>query len=119
MTLMEVLDYIHLSKITFLGWLSVTLLTVYAIPLAGKVVREKSAESVDNIFLWMWFIGELTGLLYVIFMNHWLMALNYLVNVMALSIIIYYKITSPFYSKFPEWPYDEESKPKETVKNAK
>lgn len=74
------------------GWIGGILLSVCGIPQAYKVFREKHANGMSHLNLWLWLFGELFVLIYVIFGNYSLpLLINYSLNFIVVNVIIYYK----------------------------
>ncbi len=77
-----------------LGWIGSLLLAFCAAPQAVKSAKEGSTQGVSPTFLWAWFWGEIFTLFYVVFDKFSIpLIINYFVNLIFISIIIwfYYK----------------------------
>jgi uncharacterized protein with PQ loop repeat len=75
-----------------LGWVGGILLSICAFPQVIKVSREKNADGMSHLNLWLWFFGEVFMLLYVVFQQFSLpLLLNYSLNLVFVTIMIYYK----------------------------
>lgn len=74
-----------------IGYMSGILLALCGVPLAISAVRKKRAD-IDSSFLAVWFIGEILGLVYVIYLAKGSLILNYGANTLLLLVVIYYKI---------------------------
>jgi hypothetical protein len=75
-----------------LGWLGGIFLSICAFPQVIKVSREKNADGMSHLNLWLWFFGEVFMLLYVVFQQFSLpLLLNYSLNLVFVTIMIYYK----------------------------
>ena len=80
-----------------LGWVGGLCLAVCAFPQAIKVFKEKNADGTSHVMLWLWMIGELFTLLYVIFEKFsYPLLINYSLNIVFIVVIFYYKY---FYGK--------------------
>jgi uncharacterized protein with PQ loop repeat len=75
-----------------IGWIGSALLALCGIPQALKAYKEKHANGVDWTFLAMWGIGEILTLVYVFPKWHLPLIFNYVFNIIAIGIIVYYKI---------------------------
>jgi uncharacterized protein with PQ loop repeat len=75
-----------------LGWLGGIFLSICAFPQVIKVSREKNADGMSHLNLWLWFFGEVFMLLYIVFQQFSLpLLLNYSLNLVFVTIMIYYK----------------------------
>lgn len=73
-----------------LGWISAILLAACGLPQCIKSFREKSSLGVSVMFIWMWFLGEILGLAYVLYKGDMPLILNYSFNTIFTSVILYY-----------------------------
>jgi len=74
-----------------IGWIGGTLLAVCGIPQAIKTIRDGKCE-VSHLFIWAWFLGEVLTLIYILPTGSIPLYLNYSVNVIATSIILFYRL---------------------------
>lgn len=77
-----------------LGWLGGMLLAFCGLPQALKCYRTGHAYGVDTLFAWMWMIGEILCLLYVIGWIaplSWPLIANYFLNIVLVAVILKYK----------------------------
>lgn len=72
------------------GWISSICLGICALPQAIKCYRQGHAEGIDYMFLGLWTLGEIAGIIYVIYINSLPLIVNYSFNLVLLSIIIKY-----------------------------
>jgi uncharacterized protein with PQ loop repeat len=77
--------------IDVLGWIGQLSLTICAFPQVIKSIKNGHSEGVSWGTLILWFVGEVLSCLYVIFLGKWPL-INYVLNVLAIPIIIWYKI---------------------------
>ncbi|MBT3235384.1 MAG: PQ-loop repeat-containing protein [Bdellovibrionales bacterium] len=87
-------DNIQLLFIESIGWLGAIFFAVCGIPQAYQSWKLGSSRELSALFLWAWTMGELLMTLYVI-LKHGFdgpLLLNYVGNLIALVVIIYYKI---------------------------
>ena len=75
-----------------IGWIGNVLLALCGIPQAWKCYRNGHAKGLDKMFVWMWYIGEMMACFY----HNWTsdrypQNVNYLVNIIAISVIVYYR----------------------------
>lgn len=76
-----------------IGWLSSILFALCGAPQAYQSWRQGHSRGVSALMLWMWFIGEILAIIYVlgkIGVDKPLL-FNYTVNLMFLVIILKYK----------------------------
>jgi uncharacterized protein with PQ loop repeat len=79
--------------IEVLGWVGGALLALCGLPQAIKSWKDGHSDGISDSFLWMWFIGEVFLLIYILF-KHGLdlpLVANYLINLFFIVIIIKYK----------------------------
>lgn len=78
--------------IDFIGWIGGIFLSVCALPQAIKVFKEKHADGTSHGMLMLWFFGEVFTLIYVC-CEKWSppLILNYSLNIVFMSVILYYK----------------------------
>lgn len=76
-----------------LGWFGGILLSLCAVPQAYVCWLLKSARGINIIFLMSWFLGEIATLVYVMHTSASVpLIINYSVNLVCLTIILYYYI---------------------------
>jgi uncharacterized protein with PQ loop repeat len=75
---------------TFIGWLGSFLLAVCAIPEAIRSIKTKRCH-VNKTFLGLWAGGEVLTLWYAIHLGETPLIFNYVVNLLCISIILYYR----------------------------
>ena len=73
-------------------WIGSTLLALCAVPQVLHCIRYKNADGVDWLFILMWLFGEIILLIYMLPKNEYALISNYILNIICLGIIIYYKI---------------------------
>ena len=73
------------------------LLALCGLPAAIQCINEKSSKGMNKTFLAMWFFGEVLTLAYVAQKSNVVPLLtNYLINIICLLVIIYYKVKDEF-----------------------
>ena len=74
-----------------IGWLSALLLACCGIPQCIKSYKEKNSRGISGLFIVLWTLGEILGLIYVY--NNWdiILFTNYLANSIFCCIILWYK----------------------------
>ena len=73
------------------GWGGSILLAACGAPQALRSYTQRSTVGISPLFLWMWFLGEVFTLFYVLLEKFSLpLLLNYAVNIGFISVIIYY-----------------------------
>jgi len=75
----------------YLGYLGGFLLAICGIPEAYKAIKEKQCN-VGNGMLFTWLTGEMCLFFYVIPTQDLSLILNYLTNIIIVSILVYYKV---------------------------
>lgn len=76
-----------------LGWIAHMSLALCAVPQTVQAIRTKSSAGVNSWFLALWLIGEVFALAYVLTKDSDIIQMtNYIVNLLFLLPIIYYKI---------------------------
>jgi MtN3 and saliva related transmembrane protein len=75
-----------------IGWLGSILLAFCGLPQAIESYKTKSSEGLTWGFLFMWFVGEIFTIIYILPQMVLPLLFNYTANIIFLSIIIYYKI---------------------------
>jgi uncharacterized protein with PQ loop repeat len=78
--------------IDVLGWIGQLSLTVCAFPQVIKSIKDGHSNGVSWGTLILWFFGEVLSCSYVIFLGKWPLIINYVFNVLAIPIIIWYKM---------------------------
>ena len=81
-----------LSTRELIGWISAILFGLCALPQVLMCVEQGHAKGLSSITLGMWFAGEMFGLYYIWPDRKWPLIINYVLNVVLLGIIGYYKI---------------------------
>lgn len=75
-----------------IGWIGGMLLATCAFPQVIKVSREGHADGMSDLNVWLWCIGEIFMLVYVLFVQFSLpLLLNYGLNLIFVLVIMYYK----------------------------
>jgi uncharacterized protein with PQ loop repeat len=78
--------------IELIGWIGAIAFATCAIPQAWQSYKTKSSDGVSWLFLILWLLGEVLTIIYVCLTTMDLILLfNYLFNLTALLIIMYYK----------------------------
>lgn len=76
-----------------IGWIGNILLSICGIPEAYLAYKRGHARGVSISFLAMWYLGEIFTFAYIASdVESVPLLVNYTVNIIAISIIIYYKI---------------------------
>lgn len=79
------------QTLEILGWLGSTALAICGLPQAYQSWKEKKTVGISSSFLYLWLLGEILTLIYVIPKWHWPLLFNYVGNLIFISIILYYK----------------------------
>ena len=83
--------------IELIGWISAIFLAICGIPQAYSSWKHGHSIGISKLFLWFWFGGEVTGLVYVIYQGNPPLIANYGLNTIFVGIIL-------FFSCFPRNP---------------
>lgn len=79
--------------ISFIGIIGSLMLALCGLPQAIQSIKTKSSAGVNSLFLWLWGIGEILLIIYVLkTSNDFILLVNYLFNVLIIGVIAYYKI---------------------------
>ena len=74
-----------------IGWVGAACFAVCALPQAIKSYKEKSSKGISLLFLFLWVVGEVLTLIYILKTSkQWPLIINYVFNLMCLVVIIYY-----------------------------
>jgi uncharacterized protein with PQ loop repeat len=79
--------------VELIGWLGSILMGGCGIPQAWESLQKGHSDGLTHLFLWMWAIGEVLMLAYVLSFNtaSWPLIANYIVNLALLAIMMKYK----------------------------
>jgi len=75
-----------------IGWISSTAFGVCAAPQAYHSYKEGNTNGLTWSFLLLWYLGEVTGLIYVFPLGKVPLIANYILNIGLTSVILKYKI---------------------------
>lgn len=75
----------------WLGYLSSICLITCGLPLFLQAIKDKGI-SLNLFFFWLWYTGEVSGLIYACYINNGPMLLNYGFNSILLTVIGYYAL---------------------------
>jgi uncharacterized protein with PQ loop repeat len=76
----------------YFGWIGSFFLAFCGLPQAIESFKTKSSEGITWGLLIMWTLGEIFTLIYIFSKKDLPLLLNYLMNIVFLSTIVYYKI---------------------------
>jgi len=71
----------------FIGWISAISLAICSVPQGIQSYKEKHSNGINWLFIILWYVGEVAGLIYVIPLMKLPLILNYGVNVFFTTII--------------------------------
>ncbi|WP_430816378.1 PQ-loop repeat-containing protein [Carboxylicivirga sp. RSCT41] len=80
-----------------IGWLGSILFAVCALPQAIHTYRTKKSDDLSELFLWLWFLGEVFTLTYILYgdivtgIYHIPLYFNYIFNLFLLFYLLYAK----------------------------
>lgn len=75
-----------------IGAFSTICLTLCSFSLVFNAFRDGHCKGVPGLFIWIWFLGDVSGCFYVFPLNELPLNLNYGLNTIMASIMLYYKI---------------------------
>lgn len=74
-----------------IGWIGGVLLAICGLPQAYRTYKCGRSD-LSSLFIWMWFLGELLTFIYILPFGSYALYLNYSVNLIATSVILFYHI---------------------------
>ena len=74
------------------AWAGSISLAVCGVPIAWDSYRDGHSKGINNIFLGLWFFGEICFMIHTISLDDWPLMVNYGVNILLISVIIRYKL---------------------------
>lgn len=84
---------------TTIGWLAAFFLAICGVPQAYFSWRKKHSRGVSWGLLICWFLGEFLMLLYILPMWNFPLLITSVINIGAVSIILYYKVRDRYYEE--------------------
>jgi uncharacterized protein with PQ loop repeat len=78
--------------IQIIGWIGASLLAFCGLPQAWKSFKDGNSDGISWMFILMWGLGELFGLVYIISLGAIPLILNYTLNLALVSVIFWFKI---------------------------
>lgn len=75
-----------------IGWLGAIFLAVCGLPQAVLAWRTGNTGGISRPFIFLWTMGEVFGLAYVIYLGNWPLITNYLANTLACLVICRYTL---------------------------
>lgn len=73
------------------GWIGGLLLAICSLPQAYLAWKQGHSEGVAVGMLWLWGLGEVFTLIYVIPKKDWPLIINYTFNILCIAVISWYK----------------------------
>lgn len=93
----QIIDFI--SKMTVFdvsGWIGALCLACCAVPQAIMSVKQGHSNGISKGLLWLWSLGELFTLIYLLAQPfeqwNWPLVMNYSANIIFIGIVIWYKV---------------------------
>lgn len=77
-----------------IGWIGSICFSICAVPQAYQSYKDKHSNGISWAFLYLWFIGEVGTIAYVLPTFNWPLLTNYACNLACLLVIFYYKVLS-------------------------
>ena len=74
-----------------LAWVGGVFLAICGVPLAVQTYRDGHANEINHVFLWLWLLGEIFVLIYVISLLDYPLIFNYGANTIILLYIVWVK----------------------------
>ena len=74
------------------GWISTAAFAICAVPQAYKAYRDGHSDGLAAGLLWLWMIGEITGMCYGVGLKELPLILNYSANAILVGFVLRYKI---------------------------
>lgn len=81
-----------------IGWISSLCLACCGVPLALDSLKHRHSSGISKKFLWLWMMGEITGLAYCLYLGSYPLIFNYGFNILLISPVLYYG----YYPQLPE-----------------
>ena len=82
-----------------IGWISGAMLAICGIPQAIKIIKTNDTSSLSMMFLVLWFLGEVFGIIYVLPKEHSPLIFNYGFNTLLSGFMLFYKIKNDIINK--------------------
>jgi uncharacterized protein with PQ loop repeat len=81
------------NNIETIGWIAGILFACCGIPQSFLSYKEGNSKGISHLMIWMWFIGEILMLVYILIKvgQDGPLMLNYILNILSLLFIIRYK----------------------------
>jgi uncharacterized protein with PQ loop repeat len=85
----------------YIGWIGSVFFAICALPQVIKTYKTKRVDDISALFLWLWFLGEVFTLWYIVYddiitgTTHWPLIFNYLFNIFMLFYLIWAKYSYP------------------------
>jgi hypothetical protein len=76
----------------YFGWISSVSFAVCGIPQAYLCFTQKHSNGVSNLFLLLWILGEVSGIVYAASLNSFPLLFNYIFSLLCAMVILYYKV---------------------------
>lgn len=74
----------------YIGWIGSIFLAICGLPQAYVSWKQGNSKGISGGFLILWGLGELLTLLYILHKMDAPLILNYVINMVSLSVIIFY-----------------------------
>lgn len=75
-----------------IGWIGAWLMAICGLPQAWQSYQQGHSDGLSKYLLWLWSLGEIFTLIYVLPKFDWPLIFNYGTNLFSLSIIVWYKL---------------------------
>jgi uncharacterized protein with PQ loop repeat len=83
----------EISIVNLIGSIGAFMLAICGLPQAIESFKQKNSDGVSTLFITLWFVGEILLLYYVTKTSgDIILIINYLFNLLIVSVIGYYKI---------------------------
>ena len=75
-----------------IGFISTIFLGLCSLPLFIKTIQDGHCKGVSGVFITLWFLGDITGVAYVVPLGKLPLIINYGLNTIMATTILIYKI---------------------------
>ena len=86
----------NMSMFDISGWVGAICLACCAVPQAILSVRQGHSDGISKGLLWLWSLGEIFTLIYLLAQPYdnwnWPLVVNYSANIVFIGIVVWYKI---------------------------
>jgi len=83
----------------YIGWIGAFMFAICTLPQAIKTYKTKQTDDLSALFLWLWFLGEIFTIIYIVAddyntnTRHYPLYINYVFNLFIAIYMLYAKHT--------------------------